>query len=268
MGGPDTAQRELPDYERPPITEVVYGVGFAGLSSLLAPHLGLLWDKYRAEYPHCEEKPPLFQKGDQLQLTDVPPLPRVWFVNPSGHQLIQIQRDRFLHNWRELAPEDDYPRYRVLKERYRDLLGTFVGFVSDNGLGEVSFRNAEMTYINHITIGEDSRLKSIEDVGTVFPDFGWRPSTSRGLGELQGVNWQTVLALPEDNGTLSTVIRSARRIRDNQPVFVLELAARSNVGEFTQNELWSWFDAAHHQIVWTFSQLADERFQHDVWGRK
>ena len=41
----------LPDFENPPVIEVVCGVSFAPLTDLKAVHLGLLWERFRDRYP-------------------------------------------------------------------------------------------------------------------------------------------------------------------------------------------------------------------------
>lgn len=48
-----------PDFDAPPVIEVVCGIYFKSISNLLAPHFGLLWEKYRDEYPICQEVAPL-----------------------------------------------------------------------------------------------------------------------------------------------------------------------------------------------------------------
>src|SRR5438552_8588615 len=85
------AAQPLPDFDNPPVIEVVCGMQFKPLGSLLAPHLGLLWDRFTAEYPTCQEVAPLAavieRLGDattpslEFAVSDVPPLPRVWFVH-------------------------------------------------------------------------------------------------------------------------------------------------------------------------------------------
>jgi hypothetical protein len=43
------------------------------------------------------------------------PLPRSWFRSADGHGLIQLQRDRFVYNWKRETPEDGpYPSYDVV----------------------------------------------------------------------------------------------------------------------------------------------------------
>lgn len=47
----------LPDYGCPPLREVVCGITFKKLEALMVPHIGLLWDEYRADYPKCQDQP-------------------------------------------------------------------------------------------------------------------------------------------------------------------------------------------------------------------
>jgi hypothetical protein len=98
--------QSLPEYENPPINEVVCGLLFKRLDGLLNPYLGILWEKYKPEYAECREVAPLlpvietFDQPSQSesQYVDVLPLPRTWFVHVDGNGVIQVQRDRFLHN--------------------------------------------------------------------------------------------------------------------------------------------------------------------------
>ncbi len=48
----------LPDYELPPVLEVVCGVLFKPIK-LLVPHFGLLWEEFQSEYPTFQEAVPL-----------------------------------------------------------------------------------------------------------------------------------------------------------------------------------------------------------------
>ena len=110
---PTEQPKELPEFEKPPVIEVVCGVLFKPLESMLAPHLGVLWDRFKAQYRTCQEVAPLApiverfdeSPGVELAISDKPPLPRIWFIHESETGIIQVQRDRFLHNWKKVRPE-------------------------------------------------------------------------------------------------------------------------------------------------------------------
>src|SRR6266404_4193986 len=111
----------LPSFTNPPVNEVICGVTFKPLPKLLAPHLGILWSKFRTEYPTCLEAEPLLPvvetfDGGEAGAPDfsMQYLPRVWFVSRDQSAIIQVQRDRLLHNWRKMRSTDEYPRYTVV----------------------------------------------------------------------------------------------------------------------------------------------------------
>src|SRR5689334_18752740 len=112
----------MPVFRNPPIAEVVCGVTFKPLKSLLAPHLGLFWAMVRSDFPTCREVEPLmpvfetFDESPAVQDFTLPLLPRVWFVSKDQNGIIQIQRDRLLQNWRKVRLTDEYPRYTKVKD--------------------------------------------------------------------------------------------------------------------------------------------------------
>src|ERR1041385_7253995 len=132
----ETETSKLPSFQRPPVNEVICGVTFKPIDSLLVPHLGLLWEKFRESYPECKEVDPLlpvievFDGKEPQSSFAVPTLPRLWFISKDENGIIQIQRDRFLHNWRKVRPADEYPRYGVVIEKFRNHLVTFRSFLS------------------------------------------------------------------------------------------------------------------------------------------
>ena len=49
----------LPDYEHPPVDEVVLGLGFESILGLAQPHIGLLWSRLREQFPTVRDVVPL-----------------------------------------------------------------------------------------------------------------------------------------------------------------------------------------------------------------
>src|SRR5260370_28834038 len=90
------ASEALPEYNNPLVNEVVCGVLFESIKTLFAPHLGLLWERFKSDYPTCQEVPPLVpaietfdrpsgQTPLSIELSELPSLPRVWFVHSGGN---------------------------------------------------------------------------------------------------------------------------------------------------------------------------------------
>lgn len=96
-------KRKLPEYDNPPVTEVVIGVQFKALEAFTAVHPGLYWQRIRNNYPKFSAKPPLgttfeFFSGDKLPTfkpkdSQIPPIPRCWLLDDSENRLIQIQSE-------------------------------------------------------------------------------------------------------------------------------------------------------------------------------
>lgn len=264
----------LPEYENPPVNEVVCGVLFKPLAALLTPHIGLLWEKYKADYPTCQEAPPIFpvietfeEKASRIrpEFVEMPPLPRVWFVHTKGNRIIQLQRDRFLHNWRKHSTGDTYPRYGEVFGMFSKHLTTFQNFLHENTLGALEPIQYEMTYVNHVHRDEGWVLN--QDVGNVFADFVWRASPDRFLPCPEGMNWRTTFVLPNKSGRLSVVIQNGETQENNQPVFVFELTVRGIGTDRSFDGMKNWFDLAREWIVRGFADLANEEIQTNVWRR-
>ena len=97
----------LPDYNNPPINEVVFGIQFKQLDLLNTPHIGFFWEKLsREDYLEYKEMPILphivesfgssIKQSPQISIFDRPPLPRLFFISKVKNHLIQLQQDRFL----------------------------------------------------------------------------------------------------------------------------------------------------------------------------
>lgn len=266
----------LPDYASPPVIEVVCGVTFKPLEGLKAVHLGMFWERFKDDFPEVQEHPPIATVMEQLggptppttefQLVDTPPLPRVWFVDKTGNGIIQVQRDVLLHNWRKLAPTDQYPRFRTVFANFRSHLERFKAFVEEHSLGTILPVQCELTYINHVL--ESAHWTKGKPLSNLFPDFSWRNLNGRFLPEYEGANWRTMFRLPDENGRLHVTIQTAFRRPDNEPLVVLEMKARGIGKDRSLDALWAWFDVAHEWIVRGFADVTDKAVQRTLWGHK
>ncbi len=264
------SSQTLPEYKNPPVNEVVCGILFETIKQFLVPHFGLLWEKFRTEYLSCRHVDPLMPlvEGSTTPQADTMfsevPLPRVWFVHDDG-RIIQVQRDRFHHNWRRLKPTEEYPRYRKVFQMFQTHFDTFQKFLEEHNLGGIIPRQYEMTYVNIIPQGEGWETE--EDMHKVFPDFIWRSINDRFLPRPNGINWQTNVTLPNGAGRLHMNIQNAVRTADKHRVLRLEITARGIGTEKSLDGMQDWFDLAHEWIVRGFADLTDIQIQKNVWRR-
>ena len=140
-------------YENPPIDEIVCGIRFDSIEQLQSGHFGILWQKFRHDFPITEDQIIVgtpsqedFGSPDKFPF----PLPRVWFIHENENALIQVQRNRFLHNWRKRRPDDEYPGYEKVVEDFEKYLSRFQEFLLAKNLGNLVPREYELTYIDLI----------------------------------------------------------------------------------------------------------------------
>jgi len=249
------------------VVEVVMGVQFRPLE-LSSPYFGLFWETVRSTYAECSENPPIHPQIEdfarpgalqdlKLQLAQVPPLPRVFLVELGGNWLIQLQRDRFFHNWRSLSGEDEYPRYPAVRKRFFAQWANFRRFVSEHeGLGAIKVNQLEMTYLNHIAPWTDD-----SDLGEVFPDFQWRKG-DRLLCKPEACNISCAFTSTDKRTRLRAAIRPGLH-KEKGKIFLFELTVR---GAPEEDDLEAWFDQGRAWIVTAFADLTSEKW-HQTWGR-
>src|SRR5690348_8033242 len=111
---PDAA--DLPNFAKPPVTEVVLSVQFDAIAGFELQHFGSLWERFKHKFPNVETKQalePVWEtfappSARQLQIRLVQNfMPRMWLVSENGTELVQIQNDRFIHNWRKVGTADE-----------------------------------------------------------------------------------------------------------------------------------------------------------------
>jgi uncharacterized protein (TIGR04255 family) len=272
MTNDSPVKRQLPEYEHPPIGEVIFGIQFASLTNMKPPYVGLFWDRLgRKEYPELEQRPPLphtiengISKVQQPVLIesslDFPPLSRCFFVSPDRNHLVQMQVDRLLQNWRKLKPKDDYPRYAKLFPQFIKTVAKLAEFIKDEKLGVMQSDQFELTYINHIPKGQG--WETLDDVPRVFPQI------ATGLGgkllkNPESISCGRAFQLPDGMGRLHVLMQLAIAKDTSEPLLLLTLTARGHHADMAR-----WFDTAHAWIVNGFTELTGPEIQKKVWGRK
>jgi uncharacterized protein (TIGR04255 family) len=255
----------LPSYKRPPVDEVVCGFRFQPLSGLKVPHLGLLWERFRAEFPTVQHAIPIATDGSfPVDESTGVPIPRIWFISKADNELIQFQLDRFYFNWRRRA--DEYPRYPSIIRKFENARNQLDAFTNDLQLGEVKPVECELTYINHIP--KSHGWQSINDLSNVIGDLTWRPEKHEFLPNPANVAWQVRFELPDGRGWLNVKLNQGTRKVDSAPGLILELAARGLGSDRTATAMREWYDLAHEWIVRGFTDLTAKEMQEKSWERE
>jgi uncharacterized protein (TIGR04255 family) len=260
----NTLTKSLPSYKNPPVNEVVCGMRFQTPEKLRIPHIGLLWEKFREEYPNIQHASPIISVPGQIieDKTTGFPLPRVWFINLQDNELIQFQCDRFYYNWRRR--NGVYPRYPKVISNFEAAFNKIKDFFKENEFGDFITLELELSYINHIPKGEG--WDTVEDLRNLLVDFPWKQRKDRFLPNPYKTTWTSVFQLPNENGHLTLNVKEVTRISDKVPIIILELIARKTC-EITNEhrEIRKWYDLAREWIVRGFADLTSAKIQKDIW---
>jgi uncharacterized protein (TIGR04255 family) len=267
--------KDLPNFDAPPVVETVLSVQFEPLPLLQTAHLGILWNEYRSSFPKTEERPPLdpvieqfpepqrVRMGLKLQAFENPPVPRLWFANLQGNEMIQVQNDRFIKNWRKEGDGEQYPRYeKTIRPKFDRDYRIFLAFLEMNQLGTPRVNQCEVTYVNHILAGEGwEHFSELEKIFTF-----WRSPDLTPPGRAEDLRLHARFVIPgeagEPIGRLHVDLQPAVRITDNHPMYVLHLTARGQVGDSVD-----FFDIGREWIVRTFKRLTSSSM-HTNWRIK
>ena len=267
------------EFEHPPISEVVLGVQFTPPAGWSVAHLGLLWSQFRNDFPRTETHAPLEPAIEEFEPTalfapvrivvaDQPPPPRLWMLNASGSELIQVQQDRFIHNWRKVDDTTPYPRYARLRDQFARELEQFQRFLCDQGLSVPTFDQCEITYVDVLAAGAGwERHGQLSEILTC-----WRPPAETGrLAEPESAQIALHYVIPDDTGQplgrLHVFVAPATQPDTGQPVLTLTFTARGRPeGEGLPGVL-RFLDRGHEWLVQGFVALTSEKMQR-IWGRR
>ena len=270
-------ERPTPDFDNPPVTEVALGIQFADLVGFGTIMMGRLWhENFRADFPETEEHPPIShavekfegpgKAGFQIQVGPAPV--RFWFLNRDKTELVQVQRNRFVFNWRQRGTPAEYPRYPIVKEKFLKYLRAFTAFIESEKLGTLVPDQCEVDYVNEIAAGEGfgghgEPEKVLSICGSANGEF---------LQPAEGAHVQFRYAIRqrEDGppvGRLHVNLSPRFRTADKTPIYFLHLMARgAPLGEGVEG-VEAFLDLGREWVVRGFADVTTGAM-HKVWRRK
>lgn len=273
-------KQPLPDFSNPPVVEVALAVHFDKLATLRTPQMVSLWHQHlRDRFPTIEEHSPIEpriekfglpatkQVGMKLEMISKPPVPRCWFINESGSELIQVQQDWFAHNWRKAGSGDEYPRYDSVRTAFLNELKSFQEFISQEKLGDFHPIQCEVTYVNHIVANQEwnhhGQLSTILSLCESADDMKFLP-------EPEEVRMSGSFVIPSSDGEklgrLRFSIEPAYRREDDSPVFLLNVVARGKPACEDLDGIMKFIDLGRKWIVHGFADITTSKM-HEIWGR-
>jgi uncharacterized protein (TIGR04255 family) len=259
--------RTLPDYENPPAVETALGVRFSPIPNWNVFHYGLLLAEFEQTYPRHELRPPIgevnWQFPPQGDFANVPV--RCWFINADDTQLVQVQNNCFIRNWRKTDKTPDYLHYDVVRPLFESDWERFTGFLRRQKLSLPNVWQCEVSYINHLVRGRD--WSEFSDIENVLPS--WRGMPAEGLfARPEMVTFAVSYALPDVNGHLQFAAQPGVRQSDGAEIIQLTITASSKPPGSTMSEILSRLDACRAAVVNGFAGFASEPVQKLVWKRR
>lgn len=272
-------ESKLPEFKNPPVAEVVLGVQFGSLPTMKNQHVFTFWaERLKKDFPKISEHPivaPVFETFSDspmlatpsFQTFFSPPMPRYWFEAENGTELLQLQQDQIIHNWRQVKGDEPYPRFNPIRDRFLAEYSSFVDFIGSNKLGSVQPNQCTVTYINTIKLadgGKDmfSRLHEITPL--------WDGSAAQRVpARLEDATIQLRAILEGEKGPfarLYIVCAPSVNTERQEKAFRMEITARGHPNSVATDQVFRLLQTLHDCIVTTFAEVTTENMQ-KVWGR-
>jgi len=265
-----TRPADLPEFARPPVVEVVLDVTFRPIPGFTGAHAGMLFGRLTDRYKRIEVQPPVPVREEQERPSNAPGRitiqfmnnpTRTWMVSADETQLLQVQFDRLIHNWRK-ATEDEYPRYGQVLAEFNQDYDAFTEFLVEQDLPMQPVRQCEVTYINMIPAAE--AWETHADFANVFR---WGTITSPDLPELESCGAEQHHVVRGEQGEFigRLYIKAEPGLIDEEtPAYQLSMTFRGAPGPGGHVPF---FDIGRRTIVKAFAAVTTEEM-HKVWGRR
>lgn len=256
VNGPST-------YRNPPVSEALLSVEFAPLEALGPYNLAKMALKFADRYPIVREMPGVPptvppEAEPSFQIFAGQPPTRLWLLNEQENELLQLQNDRAVVNWRRQSPSDDYPGFNALLQRFREAWRVYLQTLIESGSNLPSSATAEYTYVNSIRVTSD-----------YSEFFGLMNSIPDGMpGDFGSVRFNLDRRLAFDSGETGYLLVScAPATNSENPGSDFELGVSAHVQSttFDTADIERAIDLAHQSAVHGFEAVTTEQKKRE-WG--
>ncbi|MCO5315795.1 MAG: TIGR04255 family protein [Solirubrobacterales bacterium] len=259
-----------PKFQKPPVTEVIVGAQFTDEIvdlDVLATFSVSVRDTHRQRQQH----PPLPRQalapsGPQppisFEFEPQFPFPRTWFLNDDGSELIQVQGDRLVLNWRRLNVESaPYPSFEVISKRFTEHFSVLSAAANEAGRGTPVVDFCEVTYVNQIPSDFESlRLGNVLET-VLEPDFEFLPQ-----GRDSQFSTRFQIDPNENGGVIGSLTCSCAPgiVPDGSSAFLLTMSGQVQPASTDDAGMWKAFEVGHHWVVNGFRDITTSEM-HEVW---
>lgn len=170
-------------------------------------------------------------------------------------------------NWRQLDTGKPYVRFSGLMSMLSEAVDLLVVFLDDEKLGSIKPDQVELTYVNHIHVGEKGSAR--EPLSRYISCWRSEPASWK-HGTAEEASFRTQYVLTREGGVSARVfveLDSGYTVSSRTPIYVMNLIARGAPDNPTVESALSFFDEAHQWIVNGFTSLTTDE-AHTQWGRR
>ena len=260
-----------PEYARPPVVEVALAIEFEQTVNFRALDLGRLAAAWADILPQAEERPLLPRMGlpsedlldtlFEIEETASNP-PRLWLQNDTGDQVLQIQHDRLVVNWRKGHLGHPYPRYETIRETLRDAWQRWAAVCADLGHDEPKPFLCEIQYVNHL--GTEQGWDSPQDTARlIVPWHGMGDNDILPSDHLSAFNLHC--HFPEDREGWLSIDGWTADGSENRTM-TLNLTSRGRALSEDLDSALEFLDVAHIWVVRGFTAVTTPE-AHAIWRR-
>jgi uncharacterized protein (TIGR04255 family) len=287
-GVPRSSRRSrfnLVDFERPPVVEVILAVQFPADTVDLEAY-GRFAQQIREELPRRTSQPlvppveetfdkPAARSSLEIRLEGPTALPRIVFESENGVELVQLQPHRLTLNWRGRDADAPYPRYELLRRRFRQLLKRLTAALDEVGQPH-PINLSQVTYVNPI---EYPGAGTSDGVGTTHPDLAkiinrLRPRPRDAfLPEAEDAQLQARWRIPPEAlgrtgspaGRLHLSVAPGLKPPGETPIYLVNLTAHVMPRGGSVDKAMDALDVGHKWVVLGFKDLTTSEM-HKHWG--
>lgn len=262
-------ESQLPAYDRPPVAEVALAIQFESAIGYRSVDLAPIVECWKDTLPKVSERPPLAPMAIEtdrpavaLRLSDETETPRLWLQNEEGSQLLQLQQDRLVVNWRKLPRDAPYPSYATIRALLVEAWGRLLSLTDRLDLASPTPSICEVLYINRPQTGVGGG--SSDTMSTIVAPW----SGSMGdefLPAPSGAGFYARFELPDERGWL-TVEGQSGQSADGRQITGLNLISRGRALSPDLDGALEFMDLAHEWIVRGFTCITTAE-AHEHWGR-
>ncbi len=240
-------------YRNPPVAEVVCAFAFASSAQWDLTIPGLLWEKFRGDYPHVEPIN-MMQVTVNLGLQQVTQQPSVRFLSEDRNNIVQLAPNQL-----SIHRVNGYMGWVNFRPQVLGALELYREIAKPDGLTRIGLR-----YLNHVELAA-GRIE-LEDYFCVMPKVPEPiPQTFRAfLTQVNIPYGGSESGVPES--WLRITFGTADSDQPNQMRFILDLEMSTPEGTLPLESAAAWLDTAHARLDEAFTAAFTEKTHREIFG--